>query len=53
MKEAEMKQIAVWIGRALEGRNDEAALRRVRGEVREMADRFPLYEFLREPQPVA
>jgi glycine hydroxymethyltransferase len=53
MKEAEMKQVAVWIARALEGRNDEAALRRVRGEVREMADRFPLYEFLREPQPVA
>lgn len=53
MKEGEMKQIAVWIARALGGRNDEAALRKVRGEVREMADNFPLYEFLREPQPVA
>jgi glycine hydroxymethyltransferase len=53
MKEGEMKQVAVWIARALENRNDEGALRKVRGEVREMADRFPLYEFLREPQPVA
>jgi len=53
MKEGEMKQVAVWIARALENRNDEGALRKIRGEVRELADRFPLYEFLREPQPVA
>ncbi|HEY8996624.1 MAG TPA: serine hydroxymethyltransferase [Edaphobacter sp.] len=53
MKEGEMKQIAVWIGRALESRNDEAALAKIRGEVRELADSFPLYEYLREPQPVA
>jgi glycine hydroxymethyltransferase len=53
MKEGEMRQIAVWIARALEGRNDEGALRKIRGEVRELADSFPLYEFLREPQPVA
>ena len=53
MKEAEMRQIAVWIARALEQRNDEAALRKIRGEVTELADRFPLYEYLRQPQPVA
>ena len=53
MKEGEMKQIAVWIARALDQRNDPAALRRIRGEVTELADRFPLYEFLRQPEPVA
>jgi glycine hydroxymethyltransferase len=53
MQEGEMKQIAVWIARALESRNDEGALKKIRGEVTELAERFPLYEFLREPQPVA
>jgi glycine hydroxymethyltransferase len=53
MKEGEMRQIATWIARALENRNDEAALRKIRGEVTELADRFPLYDWLREPQPVA
>jgi glycine hydroxymethyltransferase len=53
MKEGEMRQIATWIARALEQRNDEAALRRIRGEVSELADRFPLYDWLRQPQPVA
>jgi glycine hydroxymethyltransferase len=53
MKEGEMRQIAVWIARALENRNDAGALRKIRGEVCELADRFPLYEFLRHPHPVA
>jgi glycine hydroxymethyltransferase len=53
MKEGEMRQIATWMARALENRNDEAALRKIRGEVTELADRFPLYDWLREPQPVA
>jgi glycine hydroxymethyltransferase len=53
MKEGEMKQIAVWIARALDQRNDPAALRKIRGEVTELADNFPLYEFLRQPEPVA
>jgi glycine hydroxymethyltransferase len=53
MKEGEMKQVAVWIARALDSRNDPAALRKIRGEVTELADRFPLYEFLRQPEPVA
>ncbi|QHS52728.1 serine hydroxymethyltransferase [Edaphobacter sp. 12200R-103] len=53
MKEAEMRQIATWIARALENRNDEAALRKIRGEVTELADQFPLYTWLRQPQPVA
>lgn len=47
MKESEMRQIAQWITRALEHRNDDAALERVRGEVAEMASRFPLYAWRR------
>src|SRR6202051_3017049 len=35
MKEPEMKLIAGWIGQALEKRNDEAALGKIRGQVRE------------------
>jgi glycine hydroxymethyltransferase len=53
MKEGEMRQIATWIARALDQRSDPAALRRIHGEVTELADQFPLYEFLRHPQPVA
>ena len=48
MKEAEMRQIAVWIGKALEGRGDDALLARIHGEVTELANRFPLYEWRRE-----
>jgi glycine hydroxymethyltransferase len=53
MKEGEMRQIATWIARALDQRNDPAALRKIHNEVTELADQFPLYEFLRHPQPVA
>jgi len=47
MKEAEMKQIAVWIAQALEHRNDAGKLTTIKGEVLEMAERFPLYPWLR------
>jgi glycine hydroxymethyltransferase len=50
MREAEMRTIAHWISEALEKRSDEAALARIRGQVRELADAFPLYDWLREPQ---
>lgn len=53
MKEGEMRQIAIWIAAALEHRNDAARLRSIRGEVAELADQFPLYDWLRQPQPVA
>lgn len=49
MKEPEMSQIALWIGKALENRGDDAVLARIRGEVLEMANRFPLYSWRREP----
>ncbi len=49
MKEQEMRQIAVWIAKALEQRGDDAALERIRGEVAEMANQFPLYAWRRTP----
>jgi glycine hydroxymethyltransferase len=49
MKEPEMRQIATWIAKALEQRNDDAALERIRGEVAELANQFPLYAWLRTP----
>jgi glycine hydroxymethyltransferase len=52
MKEAEMKLVGAWIVRALEQRNDDAALAKIRREVAEMADRFPLYAW-RRPQVAA
>ena len=47
MKEPEMRVIAGWIAQALEHRNDAAKLRQIRGQVVEMAERFPLYGWLR------
>jgi len=47
MKEPEMRIIGRWIAEALEKRNDEAALERIRGEVAELANKFPLYAWRR------
>jgi len=47
MKEAEMRVIAGWIAEALEHRGDEARLKKIRGQVGELADKFPLYGWLR------
>jgi glycine hydroxymethyltransferase len=48
MKEAEMRTIAGWIAQALEHRADAGKLRTIRAEVQELAERFPLYGWLRE-----
>ncbi|MBB5057218.1 glycine hydroxymethyltransferase [Granulicella aggregans] len=48
MKETEMKVVAGWIARALENRSYEGALATIRGEVLEMAEKFPLYGWLRQ-----
>jgi glycine hydroxymethyltransferase len=53
MKEAEMRTIAAWITKALEQRNDDAALDHIRGEVAELANHFPLYAWKRVPESVA
>jgi glycine hydroxymethyltransferase len=52
MKEREMRIIAGWIAKALEQRNDDAALARIRGEVAELANQFPLYAWRRAPVTV-
>ncbi|WKZ32114.1 MAG: serine hydroxymethyltransferase [Thermodesulfobacteriota bacterium] len=44
MKEPEMKVIAGFIQRALEKRNDDAALEGIKAEVKELCSRFPLYK---------
>jgi glycine hydroxymethyltransferase len=48
MKEAEMKLIAKWITEALENRENAGKLAKIRGEVGELAEEFPLYGFLRQ-----
>jgi glycine hydroxymethyltransferase len=52
MKEPEMRTIATWIVSALDKRNDDAALTRIRGEVAELANQFPLYAWRRAPVAV-
>ena len=52
MKEPEMRQIAKWIAKALENRNDDSVLDGIRGEVAELANQFPLYAWRRAPAAV-
>jgi glycine hydroxymethyltransferase len=48
MKESEMRVIAGWIAQALDHRADAAKLRQIRAQVLEMAEKFPLYGWLRK-----
>jgi len=43
MKEAEMKQVARWISETLHHRTDAGVLAKIRKQVLEMAESFPLY----------
>jgi glycine hydroxymethyltransferase len=43
MKEEAMRQIGRWIAEALNHRTDQAALARIKREVLELCDAFPLY----------
>jgi glycine hydroxymethyltransferase len=52
MKEPEMRQIAVWIAKALENRHDDGLLESIRGQVAELANQFPLYAWRRSPAVV-
>lgn len=47
MKEPEMRVIAGWIAQALEHRTDAKKLRQIRDQVLELAEKFPLYGWLR------
>jgi glycine hydroxymethyltransferase len=42
MREEEMLEIAELVAEALQNRDDNAALERIRGKVRELTRRFPL-----------
>jgi glycine hydroxymethyltransferase len=48
MKEKEMEQVGAWIADALNNHRDAQVLSRIRRQVRELADAFPLYPELRE-----
>src|SRR6266702_7850188 len=52
MKEPEMRQIAKWIAKARENRNDDALLERIRGAVAESANQLHLYAWRRVPAAV-
>src|SRR6516165_356211 len=52
MKEPEMQIIGGWIAQALDRHNDDAALDRIRCEVAELANKFPLYAWRRQNVPV-
>jgi glycine hydroxymethyltransferase len=43
MKEDEMRQVGRWISQALHNRTDAAALTKIRKQVLELAEAFPLY----------
>src|SRR5215469_15746713 len=43
MKEDEMRQIGQWIAEALDHRNDTSVLGKIRRQVRDLAEAFPLY----------
>ncbi len=53
MRETEMRTIGKWIAQALDQRNDPQTLRRIKGQVLELVERFPLYSWLRAPEPVS
>jgi glycine hydroxymethyltransferase len=52
MKEKEMLQVGAWMSDALRNHKDAQVLARIRRQVREFADAFPLYPELREPVAV-
>jgi glycine hydroxymethyltransferase len=53
MRESEMRVVGKWIAEALAERENPQALRRIRSQVVELAEQFPLYGWLREPQAVS
>jgi len=48
LKEDDMRQIARWIDRVIKNLGDEKVIEKVRNEVREICDRYPLYPEWRE-----
>jgi glycine hydroxymethyltransferase len=52
MREEEMRVIGRWIVEALDHRSDAAHLAKIRAQVLDLAEQFPLYGWLREPAGV-
>ena len=52
MREEEMRIIGRWIVEALDHRSDPAHLAKIRAQVLDLAEQFPLYGWLREPAGV-
>ena len=52
MREEEMRVIGRWIVEALDHRSDVAHLAKIRAQVLDLAEQFPLYGWLREPAGV-
>ncbi|MES2221284.1 MAG: serine hydroxymethyltransferase [Acidobacteriota bacterium] len=52
MREQEMRIIGRWIVDALDHRSDPAHLAKIRAQVLDLAEQFPLYGWLREPASV-
>jgi glycine hydroxymethyltransferase len=48
MREKEMTQVGAWLAEALNHHRDAAVLTRIRRQVQDLADAFPLYPELRE-----
>ncbi|MBD3271298.1 MAG: serine hydroxymethyltransferase, partial [Elusimicrobia bacterium] len=46
MQEPQMKQIAGWISRALENRQNESVLETIKQEVKKLCEQFPIYQHL-------
>ena len=46
LNERDMDQIAEWMNRAILNRRDEQEIKKIRSEVRELCERFPLYPHL-------
>ncbi len=51
MKETEMQQVGKWISEALHNRTDAEVLKKIRRQVYELAEAFPLYAVRRSKQP--
>jgi glycine hydroxymethyltransferase len=51
MKESEMRQVGQWIAEALHQRGDAGVLKKIRGQVLELAESFPLYPERRSKIP--
>jgi glycine hydroxymethyltransferase len=43
MKESEMKNIAQWIHVVLKNKDDMNTIEKVKGEIKDLCDQFPIY----------